>query len=457
MPLSVPHIPYPSLCLGLIALLSGTACGPQNEEQSARFACHVLDPDRGAGQFGFLDAAVGDARIVQLGENTHGVKDYTALKTSAIGYLHAQMGFDVIAFESAVYQCDESDRHLAERPAQTSLLLCVYGVWHTPEMLDLFDYIAASQSTDRPIRIAGFDIQPIGPNKTARPDFLSTMMAKVAPEEADALAQLDQDFLEIYASGNRNRRTFFRSSDGAAMASQYDAASDRLALMEEPDRDQIIARMTLRSMAAYIRQQSAPDMASYAERRDLGMAQNLIDIGDRLYPDRKIVVWGHNAHIRHANADIEPHPDAFPGVRVRLAGSDVRDHYGADVYTVGFYAAEGQAMNNRGAVFDIAAPDVDSLEARLAAVPGPAAFVDLDQAREAASLAWTQTPISARFNAQTPLIQILPDQFDGVVVVDIAHPRGTLSSDRTGKAVAQRAIDDDSTSVGCDLSGTNQP
>lgn len=451
MPLTVPQVSYASLCLGLISLLFGTACAPQNEAQIAPIACHVLDPDRGAGQFGFLDTAVGDARIVQLGENTHGVKDYTALKAGAIRYLHAQMGFDVIAFESAAYQCDESDRNLAERPAQTSLLLCVYGVWHTPEMLELFDYIAASQTTDQPIRIAGFDIQPIGPNKTVRPEFLSAVMAKFAPDEADALAQLDQDFLDIYASGNSLRRTFFRSPDGAIMAARYDAAASHLATMGEPDRDQIVARMTLRSMAAYIRQQSAPDMAAYAERRDTGMAQNLIDIGDHLYPDRKIIVWGHNAHIRYANADIEPHPDAFPGVRVRLAGSDVRDHYGADVYTVGFYAAAGQAMNNRGVVFDILAPEADSLEARLAAVPGAGAFVDLDQAKGVASLAWIHTPMSARFNAQTPLTQILPDQYDGVVVIDRARPRGALNSDMSDREPAKGLIDDNLDPIACAL------
>lgn len=83
-------------------------------DRSACTLCLALDLDRGVGQFGFLDDAVIDARIVQLGENTHGVKDDTALKTGAIRYLHAQMGFDVIAFESAVYQCDESDLHLAQ-------------------------------------------------------------------------------------------------------------------------------------------------------------------------------------------------------------------------------------------------------------------------------------------------------------------------------------------------------
>lgn len=414
--------------LALLAMLAGCADRPPADVPLA--ACHELVSGGGTDQFDFLNETVGDARIVQLGENTHGVEDYNRLKADMVRALHQTAGFDVIVFESSVYQCDEVDRNLATRPPDNSLYMCAFGVWHTPTLIELFDYIAQSQNTDRPIRLAGFDIQPIGPNKDGRPAFLASQVGNIVPERREEMEALDQAFLANYATGSRERRNFYRSDEGARMARDYDAFSDLLAAAGDGGRDRLIARMTLRSMAAYIRQQSAPDMAEYAERRDRGMAENLIDLATGLYPDDKMIVWAHNAHIRHANEQIEPHEDVFPGIRVRLAGSDVRDRFADEVYTVGLYAARGQAKDNRGQVFDIAEPDAGSLEARVSAIPGAAAFIDLDRAAGMPSLSWTSRPVTARFDARTPQMMILNAQYDAVVVVDSASPRLTRDDPR---------------------------
>jgi len=43
-----------------------------------------------------------DKRIVFLGENAHGVSEFTTMKARLIRYLHEELGFDVLAFESNV-------------------------------------------------------------------------------------------------------------------------------------------------------------------------------------------------------------------------------------------------------------------------------------------------------------------------------------------------------------------
>ena len=53
----------------------------------------------------FLKDVVGDRRLVQLGESGHGVAEFDLAKDRLVRFFHEQMGFDVIAFESSIYEC----------------------------------------------------------------------------------------------------------------------------------------------------------------------------------------------------------------------------------------------------------------------------------------------------------------------------------------------------------------
>ena len=50
--------------------------------------------------FAAIGNAIGEARIVLLGEQDHGDAAAFAMKTALVKYLHEQKGFNVLAFES---------------------------------------------------------------------------------------------------------------------------------------------------------------------------------------------------------------------------------------------------------------------------------------------------------------------------------------------------------------------
>src|SRR5690348_11659139 len=100
----------------LIVLLFPISIKAQGIEEYVRnhtSAIQTIDPD----QTNFADLlpigkAIGDARIVFLGEHDHGDAPTFLAKTRLIKYLHEQMGFDVLAFESDFYALTQGWDHL---------------------------------------------------------------------------------------------------------------------------------------------------------------------------------------------------------------------------------------------------------------------------------------------------------------------------------------------------------
>ena len=377
----------------------------------------------------FLRPLLEGKRVVQLGENTHGAREYNRIKSRIVRFLHRELGYDVLAFESPVYQCYDADLTAASAPAIRTLTSCLYGTWHTPDVLSMFEYLRDSRAGERPLTLAGFDVQPIGPNKDDRPEFLSGTVAAFDSAYGERVFRMDSTFLAVYARGSRERRQFFRSADGPAIAAGYDSLEAFIGSRRPASNEKRafgIAQRTAASMAWYIRQQSAPTTLEYVERRDEGMAENLAFLLDTLYPDRKVIVWGHNFHLRHDNLAIPPDTAMFPDVAARTMGTWIRKRYGDAVYTVGLYTNRGTAADNSGEPYEIVPASEGSLEALLGTLGSGAYFVDITRAPRSPATAWMDAPISARYNGTTPLSMNLRDQYSAILFIDSVNPRGSL-------------------------------
>jgi len=78
--------------------------------------------------------------LVALGESCHGTKQYSQIKVRLIKFLHEEMGFDVIAFESGLYECFYTNENIQELSGLDAIKNSIfYYVWGTPDVLDLFD------------------------------------------------------------------------------------------------------------------------------------------------------------------------------------------------------------------------------------------------------------------------------------------------------------------------------
>ena len=116
----------------------------------------------------------------------------------------------------------------------------------------------------------------------------------------------------------------------------------------------------------------------------------------------------------------------FPDVAYRTMGSWIHERYGDEVYTIGLYAYQGQAANNRGKVFEIKSARPGSLEALLHRAGAGALFIDLSEAAQAPETSWMDEIITARHNGTTALSMVLRDQYNAILFVDEVTPRVML-------------------------------
>ena len=363
----------------------------------------------------FLKTVLDGRRIVELGESGHGVAEFSQAKVRLIKFLHEQMGFDVMAFESGLFECYMANQLTGSGPQM--MQSSIFGVWFTEDVKELFNYIKETQRTDRPLILAGFDTQTSSSAGTAqRPRFFHSVIDAVDRDYAVEVFNVDTETIAGLRTG-----AGYAVANEARLIEFYEKLlkflQDRraeLAAAFPGDPRPLIAERTAFSVIQFVRQQAvSTDGPRVTQIRDSGMAENYTFLARQLYPDRKIISWAHNFHIRHANASASGSP---------TMGTFIAERFRSELYTIGLYMNRGTAALNNRAVYAIQPARADSMEGVLAAV-GPAnLFVDfLHQTRQAGTT-WFFDRIVTREWGTSDVPMAPRDQYDGVLFIDMVNP-----------------------------------
>lgn len=135
-----------------------------------------------------LAKVVGDARIVSLGEATHGTREFFQLKHRMLEFLATQMGFSIFSIEANMPEAYRlNDFVLNGRGDPVTLIKGMYfWTWDTQEVLDMVLWMREfNKSGKGRVEFTGFDMQtPNVANEIVR-DFV----ARADPEYAPTLAR----------------------------------------------------------------------------------------------------------------------------------------------------------------------------------------------------------------------------------------------------------------------------
>jgi len=264
-----------------------------------------------------LKTGIGQKRLVLLGEPTHGEGNVFEIKTQICKYLHDSLGFNIIAFESGLFDMFQAEEQINADPelsAKPFAANAIFNIWSSSQefqpFLDWFD----QNKTE--LTLLGFDPQ-FSSNATAAEltDLLFDYFKQLDPKftfRPESLYKATTSFREAYSFPDDLKYDDFLTSVTAII-------QELRVILEYPDIKkeqqnkgewylQFMKNVMMLGKDYYAKRNmnlNAENFkAYYSNSRDSMMAQNLLWLL-RKYPDQKIICWGAAAHLMKNTRSIE--------------------------------------------------------------------------------------------------------------------------------------------------------
>jgi erythromycin esterase len=309
-----------------------------------------------------LDSLAARARLIGIGEATHGSKEFNDFRLSATRRLIERDGYRLVAIEASTARLGVLDRYVhGEIDAGPLVTRAIESGWigrrAQRELVRWVRQWNATHPTDR-VSVIGVDPQD---NEIARDSLSAFLKRAYGP---DLMAKLAPMFREFAAADSQTLVFGDSDIDSATLAASME-------LLATLDLDATVLTSRFGNAAVQASRESTRQLVEFAEfnssssgivsrSRDYFMALNLLDAVARAGGKTKAIYWAHNAHVAHPENRSE---------NAATAGGWLRLWLGCD------YAALGASFGEGAFVAQIPNDLTDRLEISQLP-PSPAESID---------------------------------------------------------------------------------
>ncbi len=319
----------------------------------------------------FLEKELGGVEIVLLGEQGHGDGSTFLAKTRLIKYLHEEQGYNLISFESGLFDCYRVWEAIQNGADSLEVFrLGIFNIWTASEQVKpLFQYILDQSKTDNPLILTGFDMQMTGgispPERFKMlDDYLIESVDPGWVDQYPTLAKVYENTREIFINP-------LTEDQVEKLGLEVKRLSKRIVKVDSSKKGQIYARyilnywgtITLYSKADIQNPSNTPHIFNL---RDNQMAKNFELIKEVLFPGEKIIAWGANTHFGYGrgllgsfNGQDAPEQGMVP------AGQYLKINYQEKLYSLAFTSFQGKGGSLKGGAYGKAPADPATLEYQL--------------------------------------------------------------------------------------------
>ena len=306
-----------------------------------------------------LEEIIGDARVVLIGESSHGTVEFYRARAEITKWLIEEKGFCAVAAEADWPDAYRVNRYVRGLGHDASPEEALRGferfpawMWRNTVVRDFVDWLHAHNSRQRgqgrrQTGFYGLDLYSLHRSMREVIDYLDTMDPVAAARARQRYACFD------HTSADDGQTYGYAAAFGAGLSCEREAIEQLVELqrnaVEYARRDGLLAEdelfyaqqnaQTVRNAEGYYRAMFGTRVTSW-NLRDRHMAQTLDALLAHLdrhqdAPPARIVVWAHNSHVGDARA-------TEVGADGQLTlGQLAREHHGSAVRLIGFTTYTG--------------------------------------------------------------------------------------------------------------------
>jgi len=390
--------------------------------KSAAIPLDSTSPESGLDDLRRMESTIGNARIVAMGEATHGTREFFQLKHRMLEFLVEKKGFTVFGIEANWPESLAINDYVLNGTGDAVEALdgLYFWTWNTEEVLDMIRWMRKYNEDPKhtkKVKFFGFDMQVAHVAVRNAEKYLEKVDPGAAKLASTLLAPLSDPDRERESASKS--RYFWQKTEGMIESFLGSLERRKKVYVEASSLEEwTLAQHNLEIVRQAVEMHSV-DRSGNSSPRDQAMAANVEWILDQEGSESKIMLWAHNGHVSTA-----------PLGEGKSMGMVLRKAYGEKMVVCGFSFDQGsfQALQRGKGLrqFTVGPAIPGSLDAALATAGIPLFAVDLRGAPSSGAVAeWLNTPqpmrsIGAIYSESAPdayFGPMTPHSFDVILFV----------------------------------------
>lgn len=244
----------------------------------------------------FLKSKIDTTLPIFLGESSHTIGDYNHLRVRMIKYLHEKLNYNVIVFEAPFSNLQYINENRGVLTAEKMVRMGLYSIWKTDDLVELMNYL----KTHPKLKIVGVDCQDYYVDSLTINSYYSKI-GKHNSELAKEYKQVTLDFLQLMKADPFEYKEQNKIENQKIMA-RIDTFIQSLFKNKLNDFELQFQLSNYKNSCIEFNM-FKPDFSKACRFRDSTMSENYLTLTKNLFPNEKVIVWGHNSHLSKNSLD----------------------------------------------------------------------------------------------------------------------------------------------------------